>query len=163
MDTFEEEAELLLYETEDGCTRVECRFADDSMWLWQALMAELFQVSVPTINEHLKKLFADREIQPESTFRKYLIVRQEGARQVSRQIDHYSLAREYVIGESLHYLDHNQVSPGCVVPAASAGPSSAPNGCPCSLQIDADSHSLIDNLPTIVATGNTPKRNAQVR
>ena len=47
--------EFLLYETEDGRTRVECRFVDDSLWLSQALMAELFQVSVPTINEHLKK------------------------------------------------------------------------------------------------------------
>ena len=83
--------EFLLYETEDGRTRVECRFVEDSLWLTQALMAELFQVKVPTINEHLKTLYADGEIQPEATIRKFLIVRQEGARRVSRNIDHYNL------------------------------------------------------------------------
>jgi hypothetical protein len=91
-------AEFLLYETEDGRTRVECRFVDDSLWLSQALMAELFQVSVPTINEHLKTLLADSEIQPEATIRKFRIVRQEGARQVTRQIDYYSLEAILAVG-----------------------------------------------------------------
>lgn len=91
-------AEFLLYETEDGRTRVECRFVDDSLWLSQALMADLFQVSVPTINEHLKTLFVDGEIQEEATIRKFRIVRQEGARQVNRQIDHYSLEAILAVG-----------------------------------------------------------------
>lgn len=91
-------AEFLLYETEDGRTRVECRFVDDSLWLSQALIADLFQVSVPTINEHLKTLFADGEIQEEATIRKFRIVRQEGARQVNRQIDHYSLEAILAVG-----------------------------------------------------------------
>ena len=67
--------QFLLYETEDRRTRVECRFVDDSLWLSQLLMAELFQVSVPTVNEHLKTLFADGEILLEATFRKFRIVR----------------------------------------------------------------------------------------
>lgn len=83
--------EFLLYETEDGRTRVECRFVEDSLWLTQALMADLFQVKVPTINEHLKRLYAEGEIQPEATIRQFLIVRQEGARQVNRSIEHYNL------------------------------------------------------------------------
>lgn len=91
-------AEFLLYETEDGRTRVECRFVDDSLWLSQALMADLFQVSVPTINEHLKTLFVDGEIQEEATIRKFRIVRQEGVRQVNRQIDHYSLEAILAVG-----------------------------------------------------------------
>ena len=90
--------EFLLYETEDGRTRVECRFVDDSLWLTQALMAELFQVKVPTINEHLRTLYADGEIQPEATIRKFLIVRQEGARQVKRSIDHYNLDAILAVG-----------------------------------------------------------------
>lgn len=90
--------EFLLYETEDGRTRVECRFVEDSLWLTQALMAELFQVKVPTINEHLKTLYADSEIQPEATIRKFLIVRQEGARRVSRNIDHYNLDAILAVG-----------------------------------------------------------------
>jgi hypothetical protein len=91
-------SEFLLYETEDGRTRVECRLVDDSLWLSQALMAELFQVSVPTINEHLKKLYVEGEIRPDATIRKYLIVRQEGERKVSRQIDHYSLEAILAVG-----------------------------------------------------------------
>ena len=91
-------AEFLLYETEDGRTRVECRFVDDSLWLSQALMAELFQVSVPTINEHLKTLYSEGEIQEEATIRRFRIVRQEGARQVNRQIEHYSLEAILAVG-----------------------------------------------------------------
>lgn len=83
--------EFLLYESDDGHTRIECRFVEDSLWLTQALMAELFQVRVPTINEHLKTIYADSELQPEATIRKFLIVRQEGSRQVSRNLDHYNL------------------------------------------------------------------------
>jgi hypothetical protein len=90
--------EFLLYETEDGRTRVECRFVEDSLWLTQALMAELFQVKVPTINEHLKTLYAEGELQPEATIRKFLIVRREGARQVSRNIDHFSLDAILAVG-----------------------------------------------------------------
>lgn len=90
--------EFLLYETEDGRSRVECRFLEDSLWLTQALMAELFQVKVPTINEHLKTLYADGEIRPEATIRKFLIVRQEGSRRVNRNIDHYSLDAILAVG-----------------------------------------------------------------
>lgn len=91
-------AEFLLYETEDGRTRVQCRFVDDSLWLSQALMAELFQVSVPTINEHLKTLYAEGEIQAEATIRKFRIVRQEGSRQVNREIDHFSVEAILAVG-----------------------------------------------------------------
>ena len=103
-------AEFLLYETEDGRTRVECRFVDDSLWLSQALMAELFQVSVPTVNEHLKTLFTDGEIQPEATIRKFRIVRQEGARQVNRQIDYYSLEAILAVGYRVGFEQYaNQI------------------------------------------------------
>ena len=91
MNEMTDSGEFLLYQTEDGHTRIECRFVADSLWLTQALMAELFQVTVPTINEHLKTLVAEGEIDPEATIRKFRIVRQEGARQVNRQIEHYNL------------------------------------------------------------------------
>ena len=90
--------EFLLYETEDGKTRVECRFAEESLWLTQALMADLFQVTVPTINEHLKTIFAEGELLAEATILKFLIVRQEGSRQVSRNLDHYSLDAILAVG-----------------------------------------------------------------
>lgn len=69
--------EILLYQTEDGHTRIECQFENETLWLTQAQMAELFQVTVPTINEHLKGVYGDGELQPEATIRKFRIVRQE--------------------------------------------------------------------------------------
>ncbi len=92
------EGEFLLYQTEDGQTRIECRFSGDTIWLSQTLMAELFQVTVPTINEHLKHLYEEGEIEPEPTIRKFRIVRQEGKREVTRQIDHYNLDAILAVG-----------------------------------------------------------------
>ena len=85
------EGEILFYQTEDGRTRVECRFLDETIWLSQILIAELFQVTVPTVNEHLKNIFDEQELTPEATIRKFRIVRLEGTREVGRLIEHYSL------------------------------------------------------------------------
>jgi hypothetical protein len=82
---------LLLYQTEDGRTRLECRFADETLWLTQVQMAELFQTSVQNIDLHLRNIYAEGELAPEATIKSYLIVRTEGKRQVSRAIQHYSL------------------------------------------------------------------------
>ena len=90
--------EFLLYETEDGRTRIECRFADDTLWLSQALIAGLFQVSVPTVSEHLKGVFAEGELAPEASVRKLRTVRREGPREVARLIDHYSLDAILAVG-----------------------------------------------------------------
>src|SRR5258708_17670429 len=56
--------EIILYQTEDGRTRLECRFAEESIWLSQPLMADLFQKDVRTINEHLRNIYAEGEIEP---------------------------------------------------------------------------------------------------
>ena len=80
--------EILLYQTEDGRTRIECRFENETLWLSQAMMAELFQVTIPTINEHLKGIFAEGELELERTIRKFRIVRLEGVRQVTREIEY---------------------------------------------------------------------------
>jgi len=76
--------ELLLYETDDGRTRVECRFADETLWLTQALMAELFQTTPQNITLHLRALYHDGEIDEAATCKDYLQVRPEGGRQVRR-------------------------------------------------------------------------------
>jgi hypothetical protein len=83
--------EIVLYQAEDGRTRVECRFVDETLWLSQALIAELFQVTVATVNEHLKNIIAEGEVQPDPTIRKFRIVRREGQREVEREIEHYNL------------------------------------------------------------------------
>lgn len=90
--------EIVLYQTEDGRTQLECRFIDDTLWLSQALMAELFQISVPTVNEHLKGIYADRELDPAATVRKFRMVRREGARRVGRDIEHYNLDAILAVG-----------------------------------------------------------------
>ncbi len=69
--------QFILYQTEDGRTRIQCRFENESIWLSQALIAELFQKDVRTINEHLVNIFEEGELHREATIRKFRIVRQE--------------------------------------------------------------------------------------
>jgi hypothetical protein len=90
--------EFLLYQTEDGHTRVECRFEDDTIWLTQAQMAELFQVSVPNVNLHLKALYEEGELSADATIKSYLIVRTEGTREVRREVQHYRLEVVLAVG-----------------------------------------------------------------
>jgi hypothetical protein len=95
---------IILYQTEDGRTRVECRFQDQSIWLTQAQMAELFQTTVPNVNLHLKAIFEERELSEAATIKSYLIVRTEGERQVSRQVLHYSLPAILAVGYRVRSL-----------------------------------------------------------
>lgn len=90
--------EIVLYQTEDGRSRVECRFEGESIWLTQALMAELYQRDVRTINEHLQNIYAEEELDPAATIRKFRIVRQEGDREVVRTVDHYNLDAILAVG-----------------------------------------------------------------
>ncbi len=92
------QSSLLLYQTEDGQTRIQCRFENESLWLTQALLAELFQKDVRTINEHLVNIFEEGELSREATIRKFRIVRVEGAREVAREVEHYSLPAVLAVG-----------------------------------------------------------------
>ncbi|MBN2209991.1 MAG: virulence RhuM family protein [Sedimentisphaerales bacterium] len=92
------QSEIILYQTEDGRTRIECRFENQTVWLTQAMMAELFQIGVNTVNHHLKEIYGDGELDRKSTIRQYRIVRSEGGRQVSRKIEHYSLPVILAVG-----------------------------------------------------------------
>lgn len=94
----EPSGEILLYQTPDGRTRLECRFQDETLWLTQSLMADLFQKDVRTISEHLKNIYSDGELDMGATIRKYRIVRQEGERKVAREIEHYSLDAILAVG-----------------------------------------------------------------
>ena len=92
------QSSIILYQTEDGRTRIQCRFENDTIWLTQAQLAELFQVTVPTVNEHLKGIYIEGELTAGATIRKFRIVRSEGARQVTREIEHYSLPSILAVG-----------------------------------------------------------------
>ena len=89
---------IILYQTDDGRTRVQCRFEDENIWLSQALLAELFQKDVRTINEHLVNLYDEGELTREATIRKFRIVRLEGSREVAREIEHYRLEAILAVG-----------------------------------------------------------------
>ena len=90
-DLSEIRSEILIYQTEDGRTRIDVRLEDETVWLSQKLMAELFQKDVRTINEHIKNIYSEGELEPKATIRKFRLVQTEGARQVSRNVDFYNL------------------------------------------------------------------------
>jgi hypothetical protein len=90
--------ELLVYQTEDGRTRVECRFEQESLWLTQALMAEPFQTTPQNITLHLNSLYDEGEIEEGETCKDYLQVRREGTRDVQRSVKHYSLDAILAVG-----------------------------------------------------------------
>jgi len=90
--------ELLLYLTEDGTTRLECRFEQETLWLTQAQMAELFQTTPQNITLHLRAVFAEGELDEPATCKEYLQVRQEGSRQVRRTVKHYNLDAILAVG-----------------------------------------------------------------
>jgi hypothetical protein len=100
--------EFLLYQTEDGQTRVECRFSNESLWLSQAGMAELFQTTPQNITLHLKALYAEGEIVQEATCKDYLQVRFEGDRQVRRAVKYYNLSAILAVGYRVRSLRGTQ-------------------------------------------------------
>ena len=87
----ENKGEILLYQSEDGTVKIDVWLEDETVWLTQKSMAELFQTTVPNINMHLKNIFDEGELHPEATIQDFLIVRFEGSREVSRKIDFYNL------------------------------------------------------------------------
>lgn len=92
------QSELILYQTEDGQTRIQCRFEEETIWLTQAQMADLFQTSVPNISLHLKGIYEDLELVEGPTIKYYLTVQNEKGRQVSRNIQYYSLPVILAVG-----------------------------------------------------------------
>ena len=89
---------LILYQSEDGRTRIQCRFEDETIWLTQIQLAELFQTSVPNVNIHLKAIYAEEELSETATIKSHLIVQTEGSRNVSRTVRHYSLPAILAVG-----------------------------------------------------------------
>ena len=84
-------AEFLIFTGQAGGQSIEARYEDETIWLSQKLMATLFDVDVRTVNEHLKNIYAQQELMPMATIRKFRIVQHEGNRQVSRAVDFYNL------------------------------------------------------------------------
>lgn len=92
------EGEIILYTTPDGAARVEVFFQEETFWLSQRRMAELFDVEVHTINYHLKEIYSSGELTEPATIRKIRIVQNEGGRAVSREVDFYNLDAIIAVG-----------------------------------------------------------------
>ena len=97
-------SEIILYQTEDGRTRIQCRFENETLWLTQAQMAELFQTTPQNITIHLRAIFAEGELVEEATCKDYLQVRSEGGREVSRSLRHYRL--DAILGVGFRVRSH---------------------------------------------------------
>ena len=89
---------IILYQDENGVTRVNVRFSDEDLWLTQLQIAEIYDTTQQNIDQHIKNIYADGELQQEPTYKKFLLVRTEGKRQVERNIDHYNLDMIIAIG-----------------------------------------------------------------
>jgi hypothetical protein len=77
---------------------VEMRYEDENLWLTQKMMATLYDVSVPAVSQHLKRIYDDKELEREATVQQYLMVQTEGEREVQRKVDHYSLQAIIAVG-----------------------------------------------------------------
>jgi len=91
-------SEIILYQTEDGRTRIQCRFDNETLWLTQAQIAELFQTTPQNVTLHLKAIFAEGELVEAATCKDYLQVRTEGSREVTRALRHYRLEAILAVG-----------------------------------------------------------------
>jgi hypothetical protein len=93
-------AEYLTFVVATGDTpqSIEMRYEDENIWLTQKMLATLYDVEIPTINYHLKKIFEDSELEKEATIRKFLIVQNEGIREVERETEHYGLQAIISVG-----------------------------------------------------------------
>lgn len=101
-------AEFLTFELQSKRDSIEVRYEDETIWLTQKMMATLFDVSVKTINEHLKNIYNEGELERESTIRKFRIVQTEGGRKVSREIDHYNLDAVISVGYRVNSIRATQ-------------------------------------------------------
>ncbi len=84
-------SEILLYSGKDGKLRMETRLENETVWLTQKQLAELFQTTVANINIHIKNIYGEGELEPDRTIKDFLIVQNEGEREVQRQVTHYNL------------------------------------------------------------------------
>ena len=97
-DESQPQSSIILYQTEDGRTRIQCRFENENVWMTQALMAELFHTTPQNITLHLRAIYGERELSEAATCKDYLQVRTEGGRRIQRSLRHYSLEAILAVG-----------------------------------------------------------------
>ena len=92
------ENNLILYQDENGITKVSVRFSDEDLWLTEIQISEIYDTTRQNINLHIANIYKDGELAEKSTCKKFLLVRTEGKRNVERNIDHYNLDMIIAIG-----------------------------------------------------------------
>jgi len=91
-------SEILIYQTPQGNTKIDVRLENETIWLPQKQLAELFQTTVPNINMHIKNIFETGELEEDATIKDFLIVQKEGKRSIKRSVEHYNLDMIISIG-----------------------------------------------------------------
>ena len=89
---------ILIYQNEKGDTKIDVYFEEDTIWMTQKAMCELYQVAKSSVSEHISNIFKDGELEPEATVRKFRTVQIEGTRQVNRERDYYNLDMILAVG-----------------------------------------------------------------
>lgn len=102
------QANILFYNSPAGNVKVEVIFSDETFWLNQKRLAELFGVDVRTINEHLQNIFSSGELERDPTIRKIRIVQKEGSRNVTREVDFYNLDAAIAVGYRVNSFQATQ-------------------------------------------------------
>ena len=100
--------QFLLYQTPTGEIQIDVRLEDETVWLTQAQICELFQKSKSTISEHIKNIFEEGELEQRATVRKFRTVQKEGDRQVERDLEHYNLDVIISVGYRVKSLQGTQ-------------------------------------------------------
>lgn len=94
----ENSQQIAIYQSEDGSIRIEVQIQQESLWLTQRQLSSLFDKDVRTVNEHIRNILTEQELDRAATIRKFRIVQQEGKRQVSREVEHYNLDMVISVG-----------------------------------------------------------------
>lgn len=101
-------AEFLIFEKQSNADSIEVRYEKETLWLTQKMMASLFDVNVPAISKHLQNIFAEGELEPDSTISKMETVQNEGERTVTRMIDYYNLDAVISVGYRVNSIRATQ-------------------------------------------------------
>lgn len=100
--------EIVIYQTKDGKTNLDVKIEKDTVWLTQKQIAALFKKGVPGVNEHIKNIYKEGELDESSTIRNFRIVQREGGRDTEREVSHYSLDVVISVGYRVHSKEGTQ-------------------------------------------------------
>ena len=98
------ENKVIIYTANDGTTKIDVKLEEETLWLTQAQMCELYQTSKSNVSEHIKHIFEEGELIKEATVRKFRTVQQEGSRSVEREVEHYNLDMIIALGYRVRSL-----------------------------------------------------------